>query len=88
MMIPNVLNTKIADENGNLTDEWMLLITQLVTELQLNLNNEGYKLPQLETVDINKLTDVDKSKGAMIYDSTTNQMKVNINGTWRVVQVI
>lgn len=87
-MIPNVLNTKIADENGNLTDEWMLLITQLVTELQLNLNNEGYKLPQLETVDINKLTDVDKSKGAMIYDSTTNQMKVNINGTWRVVQVI
>jgi hypothetical protein len=88
MIIPSYVNAKFVDENGYLTPEWQSAMSQLITELQLNLNNEGYVLPELATTDIAKLTDVAKSKGAMVYDSTTNEFKVNINGVWRVVTVV
>jgi hypothetical protein len=78
---------QLVDQNGVMTSEWSNFMTQLVTELQLNLNNEGYKLPSQSTVNINDLTDADKSTGAMIYDADTNEFKVNIAGTWKVVTV-
>ena len=88
MNIPNYPNSPMTDGKGNITPEWQNTITQLLTELQLNLSNEGYRLPQLATTQINDLTDVGKSTGNMVYDNTTNQFKVNIEGTWRVVTVI
>lgn len=92
MLIPSYVNSKIVDDNGVLLPEWQQLITQLLTELQNNLSNEGYVLPRLPTNDINYLGStpetLEKSIGAMIYDSITNEFKVNLNGTWHVVQVI
>lgn len=92
MLIPSYVNSKIVDENGYLLPEWQQLFTQLITELQNNLSNEGYVLPRLPTSDINYLGStpetLQKSIGAMIYDSTTDEFKVNLNGVWRVVQVI
>lgn len=88
MKIPNFANDRFVQENGNMTTVWANIINQLITELQLNLSNEGYVLPQLTTTQISELTDADKSKGAMVYDSTTNEFKVNINGTWKVVTVV
>ena len=88
MKIPNFANDRFVDANGSMTTVWANIINQLITELQLNLSNEGYVLPQLTTTQINDLTDVNKSKGAMVYDETTNEFKVNINGTWKVVTVV
>lgn len=88
MNLPNFINTKLVDENGYLTPEWSNILTQLITELQLNLSNEGYRLPQLKTAQITQLTAPDKSLGNMVYDLTTNEMKVNINGVWKIVQVV
>lgn len=88
MLIPNYPNTAMTDGNGNITPDWQNTLTQLLTQLQLNLSNEGYKLPQLNSDQIDGLTDSSKSMGNMVYDSTTNEFKVNINGTWRVVQVV
>lgn len=88
MKIPNFANDKFVNENGIMTTTWANIINQLITELQINLSNEGYVLPGLTTTQINDLTDVNKSKGAMVYDETTNEFKVNINGTWKVVQVV
>lgn len=88
MNIPNMPNENVSDADGNISSEWVNFFSQLITELQLNLNNEGYKLPIQETNTINQLVDPSKSLGAMIYDSDTDEFKVNIAGVWRVVSVI
>ncbi len=85
MDIPSYIPMKVVDENGYFTPEWQNLINQLITQLQLNLGNEGYVLPQLSTTQISELTDVNKSKGALVYDNVTNQVKANLNGTWTVL---
>ena len=85
MDIPSFIPMKVVDDKGYLTPEWMNLINQLISQLQLNLGNEGYVLPQLTTTQINDLTDTSKSKGALVYDSVTNQVKANLNGTWTVL---
>lgn len=86
MKIPNFLGTKVVDETGRLTPEWSQAFSQLFNEMQINLSDEGYVLPQQSTTNINALT-ADQSIGAMLYDSDTDEMKVNIDGDWKVVQV-
>ena len=87
MDIPSYIPMKVVDEDGNLTSEWSNLFNQLISQLQLNLGNEGYVLPELTTAQIAELTDIDKSKGAMVYDTDLNEFKVNISGVWKVVTV-
>jgi hypothetical protein len=78
---------KISDEEGMATPEFVRFLSQTITELQINLNNEGYKVPALETTDIAKLTDADKSNGTIIQDSTTGLPMFNVNGTWMTITV-
>ena len=87
MNIPNYLTDKLVDENGELTTPWARTISQLLVELEHNLSDEGYVLPQQPTANIAQLTQP-QSVGAMIYDSDTDEFKVNIAGTWKVVQVV
>ena len=88
MKIPSLPNIPLVGEDGNMPGEWIQYFNQLTTALQQNLGNEGYVLPQQPTSNISQLTDASKSNGAMLYDNTTNEMKVNINGTWKVVTVV
>jgi hypothetical protein len=85
MDIPSYIPMRVIDDNGYLTPEWSNLFNQLISQLQLNLGNEGFVLPQLTTTQISELTDTAKSKGALVYDSVTNQVKANLNGTWTVL---
>lgn len=84
MNIPNFQNIRMVDSKGYLTAEWQQLMQQLFTQLQANLSDEGYKLPQQSTSTIVSLNTA-ASKGALLYDSTTNEFKVNINGTFKIV---
>ena len=84
MNIPNLPNEKIATDSGEMHPKWRLFFTQLITEIQNNLSNEGYALPQQPTSNI-ALLNTAKSNGRLIYDSTTQQVKANISGTYRVV---
>lgn len=87
MMIPNFFNGRFVDERGYLLPEWQNFFQQLITQLQLNLSDEGYKLPQLPTATIAKIDNA-ASTGAILYDNTTDEAKVNIAGTFRVIQVV
>ena len=87
MNIPNFENIQAIDKNGHWTEQWQLLMQQLFSELQNNLSKEGYKLPQQTTDNINILDNAN-STGALIYDNTTHEFKVNINGEFKVVQVV
>ncbi len=87
MNIPTFTDAKITDENGNLTQIWKDIFFQLLNELQDNASDEGLVVPQQTTTNIG-LLDPTKYIGALIYDSDTNEFKVNINGTYKVVQVV
>lgn len=95
MNIPNYENTPFVNEDGYLTDQWSLILQQLITLLQQNLSDQGYQVPQQPTTTINTLiTQFNAAPlpsqyfGDIIYDSTTDELKVNIAGTFKVVQVV
>ena len=94
MIIPNFENTQMVDRSGNLTTNWQNILQALFTALQGGVSNEGFNIPQQTTANITKLqTQFAASPnpadyfGVMLYDSTTDQLKVNIAGTFKVVTV-
>lgn len=88
MNIPSFTNSKVVDENGYFTTEWAILMSQLLTQLQLNAGQEGLKPPMLTTTEISYLTDADKSNGSIVQDSTTGDFMGNINGTWKTFTLV
>jgi hypothetical protein len=74
---------QISDEHGMLTASWKLYFQQLTMALQTNLKPEGYVVPPKPTSDIIQLIQT-ASNNNIIYDSTTNEFKGNVNGTWKV----
>jgi|GEM_PF-2739321 len=91
MDIPGYLTTPVVDKNGYLTPDWENIMTQLLNELQLNLSNEGYKLPQLTQSQITQLQAIAamgpeqaaKSNSNMFYNITLNNAdsaNIFING--------
>lgn len=88
MNIPNFSGSAIADKNGNPTSEFQSWMDQLILELQKNAGTEGLTPVSLPTDDISKIESSDnKQNGTFIYDSDTDEVKVNINGTFKTVQV-
>jgi len=87
MIIPNFVDEKIVDKNGNLSDSWKQIFSQLITQLQKNLSNEGHVVPSQGTTNIATIfADPDKS-GALLYDKDTHQLKVNVNGSVKTITV-
>lgn len=71
---PNALHPRVQD-----------FLTQVGTQLQLNLSNEGYTLPTLTSAQIAQLNPA-TSVNKIFINSTTNQLIVNLGGTFKVVQ--
>lgn len=84
MIIPNFQSTPFVDKSGNLTAAWQLIMQQLIQQLQKNLSNEGYTLPQQDAAHIATLNTA-ASTGNLIYNSTTNTAMVNLNGTYKTI---
>lgn len=84
MNIPSVPIDTVTDENGGITPVWGNFFAQLVTQLQTNLNQEGYTLPRQTTANVAALN-TDQSKGNLIYDSETEVIQMNNRGTYREV---
>jgi hypothetical protein len=84
-IIPNFQNVKLVNKDGTPTASAQLMFTQLFTQLQNYLSNEGLKVPLQTTANISELN-IDKSTGALLYDQQTHELKVNINGEFKTVQ--
>lgn len=84
MIIPNMPTSPVVNQDGELTREWFQFFAQLTTELQINLNDEVYKIPQQPTTNINQLTDA-SFEASIVYDSTIDEFKVNKNGVWETI---
>lgn len=81
------MQMKIADKDGNPTEEfhnYMMLLNQALVQM---LSNEGIKTPQQTAANITALNTA-QSKGALLYDSDNDELKVNINGTFKTVPVV
>lgn len=94
MKIPNFENVQFTRQ-GYLTEEWQNILQELFTSLQNNLSNEGFQIPQQTTANIAALETQFAAApnpavyfGNLLYDIDANELKVNINGTFRVVQVV
>lgn len=88
MNIPNLEDLQFIDTStGRLTAEGKALFGQLFRELKQKASDEGLFVPQQSTATITALN-TQQSTGAFLYDSDTNELKVNINGTFKVVQTI
>lgn len=68
---------------------WQNFFTQLVQQLQANVGEQGFVIPQQKTDVINAMqaTSV-KQTGLLVYDNQTHELKININGAFKVVQVV
>lgn len=85
-LFPNLPTVNPVQENGNWHPAWQQWFQQVTTIIQNNLSPQGFILPQQSTTTINTLN-TSASKGAIIYDETTNEAKININGTFKVINV-
>lgn len=86
MNIPNLTKLKVSDKEGNIHPEFFELLSQLLLQMQQNLSNEGFIIPQQTSDNITQLS-TQQSKGALLYDKELDLLKVNINGVFKTVQV-
>jgi hypothetical protein len=81
-----MITDKIIQEDGSLHPSWQAFFNQIVTQMQTHLSDEGYKVPQQKTATITTLA-TGGTHGALLYDSDLHQLKVNINGTFKTINV-
>lgn len=77
----------IVGKDGMMTDAWKLFFDQLIKNLQLNLKPEGFVIPPQTASNIATLTG-QQSNNNIVYDSTNNAFKGNINGTWKTFTLV
>jgi hypothetical protein len=82
MKVPNIINEKFVDEDGVLTNSWRTVLSTLITQMQIHLSDEGFVLPTQPTANINQLA-IPQKNGALLIDSDTDEVKININGTMK-----
>ena len=75
-------NVPFLKENGMISDYWGLFFDNLIMALQVNFKPEGIVVPEQTASNIALLTTVDAFRN-ILYDSTNNLFKGNINGTWK-----
>jgi hypothetical protein len=85
MAIPVFDNIQIVDKDGFLTPEWRSILQDLLQVLQSRFSDEGLVMPSQTTAKISRLVSPPTQNGAMIYDSTDDLAKINIDGIWEVI---
>jgi len=89
MNVPNLPHPEvpIISENGKIHDSWYRFFTQLTSECQNNLSEEGLNIPTQTTNDINTLQTANPLP-SFVYDSNKHAVMVAINGVYKTVQVV
>ena len=72
------------DGSGKPSDALHRIFTNIITQLQINLSDEGYIFPSQNETNINSLSGT-KHIAKILYDSTNQVMKVNNDGTFKEI---
>jgi len=83
MSIPVFEDIKVVEENGYLTPAFRAILQDLLQVLQYKISDDGFVIPSRTAAEIAQF--VDSPNGTMVYDSTNNLAKININGTFKTI---
>ncbi len=72
----------LVDDKGMIQPQFDTTFSQLFTQLQNTFNSNGFVVPEQKTANLQNIPN------NLVLDTTTNQLKININGVYRVIQVI
>lgn len=91
MRIPTFTRQKFT-ESDNLTAPVQQIFDVFFQQAQENLSDDGLVVPSRTTTDItsiaNPANENSRPNGTLWYDSTTNELKVKINGIVKVVTTV
>lgn len=87
MNVPNLPNPSVVltESTGHMSDHWYKFFTQLTTQLQQNISQEGLGVPQQSTSNISILQAA-TPKPSIVYNSDTHEPLISVNGIYKVIQ--
>lgn len=80
-------DTRISDKEGDMTSNWAILFENLTRALQTNFKSQGFVIPSVDAATFATLLPA-ATHNNLVYNSTTNELKFNQNGTWKTVQLL
>jgi hypothetical protein len=89
MKTPNLPHplTPVVKQGGQMHDDWYLYFSQLTSELQNNISEEGLGLPQQNTANISVLQ-ASPPKPSIIYNSETDTPLIRVKGVYKAIQTM
>lgn len=85
MIVPNVPNDRrVVDKDGMLTEVWASFFSNLITQMTINLSDEGYVLPAQSTANI-AILDVPQNQSRILWNTDTEKAMVNNDGTFKEI---
>jgi hypothetical protein len=81
MRIPNVPIDRIVTNDGGISPTWAAFFQNLMTQMRLNLSDEGYVVPFLDSAEIAQIDNAENI-GKILYNTTTARMMINNSGTF------
>lgn len=89
MNIPNLPNRNVSlvdpSNKNQMHPLWHNFFDQLLTQLQQNVSQEGFNLPEQTTSNIALLQTGSPDSRTMIYNNTTHKYMVQENGTFKTI---
>jgi hypothetical protein len=86
MNIPTLQKFKASNPDGTMHQDLQNFLVQLVSQLQTNLSNEGFTMPPLNSTQITQISGSPTIQ-RIVYNSTTQKMMLNNNGTFQTINV-
>lgn len=86
MNIPNFHDIPFTDKQGNITDQWRLILIQLFTQLQQNVGQEGLVVPSQPNANFSTIAP-NYPNGTVLFNSDDNIPYIDINGTFQPITV-
>jgi hypothetical protein len=85
MQVPIFDIDKLVDQDGKILPQPRETLANLFNELMKSFSQEGLVMPSQTADNIAMLSN--SSSGTFVYDKTNKQVKVNIDGVWKTVNV-
>jgi hypothetical protein len=73
-----------GEKNLQLTSHYDTFFSVLINSLQQVISNQGLKVPQLSTTQIQPLGSPNNN-GLLVYNQTTNQLQITLNGVTKTI---
>lgn len=85
MNLSGVPTEPIAQKTFNVNDTWYNWFSNLLSQMQEDLSDEGYVIPGLTQEQLDMLETKDGQRQKIVYNSTTEKMNLNNTGLFEEI---